>query len=82
MLPLLVGGAELSLTDRFLLSPRLAAFHDQLPKLSIAPPPLVNDGGGVAGLECGCEALWREYVARESRKRWSSGAARLGEDGH
>lgn len=61
MLPLLVGGAELSLTERFLLSPRLAAFHDQFPKLSIAPPPpLANGGGGVAGLEWGCEALWSE----------------------
>lgn len=58
MLPLRVGGAELSLTDRFLLSPRLAAFHDQFPKLSGAPPPLANGGGGgEAGLEWGCEAL-------------------------
>lgn len=60
MLPLLVGGAELSLTERFLLSPRFAAFHDQFPKLSIPPPPLANGGGGVAGLEWGCEALWSE----------------------
>ena len=62
MLPLRVGGAELSLTERFLLS-RLAEFQDQLPKLSTGGAPFVNvGGGGVAGLECDCdcEELWRE----------------------
>ena len=60
MLPLLVGGAELSLTERFLLS-RPAEFHDQLPKLSMGGAPFENDGGGgVVGLECGCEDPCRE----------------------
>ena len=62
MLPLLVGGAELSLTDRFLLSPRLAEFHDQLPKVSMggAPTFTKGGGGGVVGLDCGWEGGWRE----------------------
>jgi hypothetical protein len=55
MLPLRVGGAELSLTERFLLSPRLAEFQDQLPKVSTGGAPFENvGGGGVAGLECDC----------------------------
>jgi len=61
MLPRLVGGAELSLTDRFLLSPRLAEVHDQLPKLSTAGAPLAKGGGGgVVGLECGRDKPWKE----------------------
>jgi hypothetical protein len=85
MLPLLVGGAELSLTARFLFSPRVAELHDQPLKLSLFVAPLANGGGGggVAGLECGCEAAWREYAEKESRIRWSSGfGARLGDEGH
>lgn len=62
MLPRLVGGAELSLIERFLLSPRLVA-QDQFPKVSTGGAPFENvGGGGVAGLECdcGCEGPWRE----------------------
>jgi len=69
MLPRLVGGAEWSLTVKFLLSPTrlllpplLAELHDQLLKLSTAiggAPPLVK-AGGVVGRECGCEAGWIE----------------------
>lgn len=59
MLPLLVGGADVSLTDRFLLSPRFAEFHDQLPKVSL---PLTKGGGGVAGRDCElcCDAACSE----------------------
>jgi hypothetical protein len=63
MLPLLVGGAEWSLTMRFLLSPRFAEFHDQLPNVSIpggGPPFVKCGGGGVAGREWGCDADWSE----------------------
>ena len=65
MLPLLVGGAELSLIERFLLSFRLAEFQDQLPNVSSGgPPPLVTaPWGGVAGLEyewCDCVEPGRE----------------------
>jgi hypothetical protein len=58
MLPLLVGGPELSFTARFLFSPRVAEPHDHPLKLSVFAPPFANGGGGggVAGLECGCEA--------------------------
>lgn len=51
MLPRLVGGADDSLTARFLLSRFTAEFHDQLPNASPLPvPPLENGGGGgVAG---------------------------------
>ncbi len=54
MLPRRVGGAEWSLTMRFLVSPRFAEFHDQLPKASTGGggPPLDRCGsGGVAGRE-------------------------------
>lgn len=63
MLPLLVGGPELSLMLRFLFS-RPAEFHDQLLKLSMLTMPLENGGGGggVEGRErdCGFVAAWRE----------------------
>jgi len=52
MLPLLVGGPELSLMARFRFS-RFEEFQDQLLRLSM-PPPLAKGGGGgggVAGLE-------------------------------
>ena len=82
MLPRLVGGAELSLTDRR-LSFRFAEFHDQLLKLSSPLLPLEKGGGGgVSGLEWGCEAACNEYDEKESLMRWSSGATiRLGEGG-
>lgn len=52
MLPLRVGGRELSLMDKFLFS-RLAEPHDQLLKLSIELMPFENGGGGggVEGLD-------------------------------
>lgn len=62
MLPRLVGGAELSFTASP-AAPRLATFHDQLPKvLSAGAPPLVNDvgGPGLAGRDGGCDAPWSE----------------------
>lgn len=50
MLPLLVGGADMSLIERFLFS-RLAEFQDQLLRLSNPFPilPFENGAGGVAG---------------------------------
>lgn len=50
MLPLLVGGADISLTDRFLFS-RFAEFQDQLFKLSKPFPilPFEKGAGGLAG---------------------------------
>lgn len=53
MLPLLVGGAEESLSAIARPSRFEAEFQDQLPKVS-APllPPLANGGGGVVGREC------------------------------
>ncbi len=64
MLPLRVGGAELSLTARLRLSApplRLAAFQDQLLRLSRPVLPLEKGGGGgVSGLDCGWEAVCSE----------------------
>lgn len=45
MLPLRVGGREVSLMDRFLFS-RFAEPHDQLLKLSMVLMPFENGGGG------------------------------------
>ena len=75
MLPLLVGGADES------LSPRLAAAEpqDQFPNVSW---PLFTKGGGVVGRELGFwDAFCNEYVDKDSRSRWSSGGMRLGDDG-
>jgi hypothetical protein len=94
MLPRLVGGAELSFTARLFV---LGLFHDQLPKLSLGPAPLVipfpfvvplwnEDAGGVAGRDSGCccdEADWSEYEDRDSLSRRSSGPGiPFGLDGH
>lgn len=49
MLPLLVGGSELSFTDKFLFS-RLATFQDQLLRPSSPFIPF-EKGGGVVGRE-------------------------------
>jgi len=54
MLPLRVGGPELSLMARFLFS-RLALPHDQLLKLSTPLIPFEKGGGGgVVGLDRDC----------------------------
>lgn len=85
ILPLLVGGAELSLTVKPPLLPLLAEFHVQLVKVSRPLPPFEKGGGGgVSGLECDCGvAFCNEYVENESLMRWSSaGTERLGDEGH
>lgn len=84
MLPLLVGGADDSLTANALPSRLEAEFHDQLPKVSAPWTPLAKGGGGVAGRERegAWDAVWSENDDKDSRIRWSSGIARLGDDGH
>ena len=86
MLPLLVGGADVSLTDSL---SRVAEPHDQLPNVS--PPPLLlgwakGGPGGVVGLELACAGGafgWRLYVESDSRSRCeSSGPPLLGDGGH
>ena len=80
MLPLLVGGSELSLTLRFLFS-RLADVQDQLLRPSIPFTPFEN-GGGVVGRVCGweCRAEVGAYCAYGSL-RFSSMGPRPGDGG-
>jgi hypothetical protein len=79
MLPRLVGGAD----ESFALLRCTAEPQDQLPNVS---PPLFAplEYGGVAGREFEFEftAGGKAYAERDSRSRWCSGGARLGEEGY